>query len=391
MQHLLSDINALGSYQEVWSRVRRDIHRHPELGFEEHRTARIVAERLAAWGYEVSSGIGRTGVVGTMREGTGSKSIGLRADMDALPILEQATHTHASVVPGCMHACGHDGHTAMLLGAAEYIAATRAFDGTLRLYFQPAEERGSDGGAKAMLSDGLFDRFPCDVVYAMHTHPGLPVGMLLTRPGPFMSAFDKIVVRVQGKGGHAARPHLAVDPVVAVASIVMALQTVVSRNIDPLASAVLTVGVINAGTASNVIPTSAMLEISIRSFSTAARQALCERIEAIAVLQARSYGAQAEVQVLPGCPVLVNGLEQTQFAVDVARELLGIDAVDANANLIMASEDFGFMLEQRPGCLLRIGNGLASPMVHHPSYDFDDRSLPVGAGFWIRLVQRYLS
>jgi len=331
-------------------------------------------------------------VVGTLRVGDGTRSIGIRADMDALPILEATGLPYASGTHGKMHACGHDGHTTMLLGAAQHLAKTRNFSGTVHLYFQPAEEHGVDSGAKKMIDDGLFERFPCDAVFGMHNHPGAAPGVFLTRRGPFMSAGDKAIISIEGVGGHAARPHLTVDPVVVAASIVMALQTIVARNVDPSQPAVVTVGSMHAGTANNVIPNGARLELSVRSFSPEVRALLKRRIVELAESQAASYGATAHVEYIEGYPVVVNTDAETDFAAQVARELVGDAHVVEQADLLMGSEDFAFMLQQRPGSFVRLGNGEGEDgcMVHNPKYDFNDRNLPIGAAFWTRLVERYL-
>lgn len=372
--------------------IRHQIHQHPELAYQEVETAGLVAQLLGEWGFTVTTGVGGTGVVGTLSAGTGTRSIGLRADMDALPITEATGLPYASRHPGKMHACGHDGHTTMLLGAAQYLAKTRNFSGTLQLYFQPAEEAGFDSGAQAMIQDGVFERFPCDAVFAVHNHPGAAPGVMLFRQGPFMAAGDKVYIDILGVGGHGARPHQAVDPVVVAASIVMALQSIVSRNLDPTAPAVITVGVLKAGTATNVIPATARLELGIRTFSPAIRQQIRQRVTDLVYAQAQSYGATAEIDYVEGYPMVVNSPEQTNFAIQVARELLGDEQVIAHTDLIMGSEDFAYMLKQRPGCLLRIGNGEgeAGCGVHNPGYDFNDHNLPIGAAFWSRLVERFL-
>ncbi|MCY0386252.1 M20 family metallopeptidase [Robbsia sp. Bb-Pol-6] len=373
--------------------IRHQIHSDPELAYEEVRTAALVAGKLREWGWEVSTGIGRTGVVGTLRAGDGTRAIGLRADMDALPIIEATGKPYASAQHGKMHACGHDGHTTMLLGAAQHLARTRRFNGTVHLYFQPAEEIGVDSGAKKMIDDRLFDRFPCDAVFGVHNHPGMPSGKFLFRRGPFMSAGDKVTITVHGVGGHAARPQKTVDPIVVASSIVMALQTIVARNVDPAQPAVVTVGTLHAGTVNNVIPDSARLELSVRSFSPDVRALLKRRIQDLVTAQAQSYGASATVEYVEGYPVVVNSDAETDFAAQVARELVGDDQVVEQADLIMGSEDFAFMLQERPGSFLRIGNGDGSEdgcMVHNPMYDFNDRNLPIGAAYWARLVERYL-
>lgn len=371
---------------------RRHIHRHPELAFAEHRTSDLVADKLAQWGYEVTRGIGGTGLVGQLRVGQGTLRLGLRADMDALPIQEETGLPYASTVPGCMHACGHDGHTTMLLGAARHLAATRRFSGTLNLIFQPAEERGFDSGAKAMIADGLFERFPCDRVYAMHNHPGVRQGNLLMRPGPFLAAGDRVFITLTGVGGHAGRPHLAVDPLVAAAAVVMALQTVVSRNVDPGESAVVTVGRLRSGDALNVIPAEAEIGISVRSFSAAVRRLLRERITTLVNATAAGYGAKAEIRYVEGYPVLENDPAAVALAGQVAGEVVGEDRVELAFPRMMGSEDFAYMLQVCPGALVRIGNGPSDGGrgLHNPRYDFHDGNLSVGAAFWSRLAERFL-
>ncbi|WP_017775376.1 M20 aminoacylase family protein [Paraburkholderia kururiensis] len=392
----LTEVADLQPAAEALREIRHQIHRHPELAYEEVETADLVAQRLEAWGWQVTRGVGKTGVVGTLKVGDGvgnsARSIGIRADMDALPIVEETGLPYASATHGKMHACGHDGHTTMLLGAAQHLAATRRFSGTVHLYFQPAEESGVDSGAKKMIEDGLFERFPCDAVFGVHNHPGAEPGVFLFRKGPFMSAGDKAVIVIEGVGGHAARPHLTVDPVVVASSIVMALQTIVARNVDPAQPAVVTVGSMHAGTANNVIASTARLELSVRSFSPEVRALLKKRIAELAHAQAESYGAKATVEYIEGYPVVINSEAETDFAVEVARELVGHDKVVAQADLLMGSEDFAFMLQKRPGTFLRIGNGVGEDgcMVHNPHYDFNDTNLPVGAAFWARLVERYL-
>ena len=375
-------------------RLRRDIHQHPELAFEEHRTSELVAQSLSRWGYQVTRGLGGTGVVGQLRKGNGTQRLGLRADMDALPIEEQTGLPHASCHAGVMHACGHDGHTAMLLAAAKRLASDVAFDGTLNLIFQPAEE--GFGGAKKMMEDGLFERFPCDAIFAMHNMPGFKPGHLLLRKGATMASSENITITLHGKGGHGAMPHSAADPVVAGAAIVMGLQTIVSRNVAPLQMAVITVGSFKAGNANNVIPQTATLELSVRSLDRDVRMLLNQRIQELVQAQAQSFGVRAEVNFRGGYPVLVNTPKETEFATQVALEVVGADRVVAHTDALTGSEDFAFMLEEVPGSYLFIGNGDASTgghgacMVHNPGYDFNDSNIAVGAEFWCRLTERFL-
>ncbi len=372
--------------------LRRDIHAHPELAFEEQRTAALVASKLKAWGYTVTSGLGKTGVVGTLKRGQSSKSLGLRADMDALPIHEKNTALWASASPGRMHACGHDGHTATLLAAARHIAEDVDFNGTLNLIFQPAEEGA--GGALAMMADGLFEKFPCDAVFAFHNMPGQATGHFTFRSGPMMASSDYATIVLRGNGGHGAMPHRACDSVVAAASTVMALQTVVSRNVDPLQTAVITVGALHAGDANNVIPQEARLELSVRALDPEVRQLLRRRIFELVEQQAASFGVRAEIDWRQGYAVLVNSDKETHWATDLACELFGNDRVTRHGAPLTASEDFSFMLERVPGCYFLIGNGAAGTpggcMVHNPSYDFNDELIEPGARFWAHLVSRYL-
>ncbi|UFS80174.1 MULTISPECIES: M20 aminoacylase family protein [Rhizobium] len=369
--------------------IRRHLHAHPELSFEEAETARFVAEKLESWGYEVTRNVGGHGVVARMTVGAGKKSIAIRADMDALPITEETGRPYASTVTGKMHACGHDGHTTILLGAAEYLARTRRFNGTVSLIFQPAEEAGALSGAPAMIADGLFERFPFDVIFGLHNHPGAPEGTWLIRSGPLMAAADSAEIIIKGKGGHASRPHLTVDPVVVACNLVVSLQSVVSRSIDPTQTAVVTVGAIHAGEAANVIPESAKLLLSIRSFDPKVRETLEARIRRLAETIADGYGATTEIEYAHGHPVVVNSEAETEFARTVAEELVGPEKV-ALCNLIPGSEDFSHFLEHKPGSFLRLGNGVESAILHSAKYDFADKSLTVGAAMWARLTERYL-
>ena len=387
-------LEALEQQAEPFIALRRDLHQHPEMGFLEFRTSDRVAEQLSQWGYTVTRGLGGTGVVGQLRRGTGRKSLGLRADMDALPIEETTGLPYASCNAGVMHACGHDGHTAMLLAAARHIAENVPFSGTLHLIFQPAEE--GLGGARKMMEDGLFDRFPCDAVFAMHNMPGHPQGHLVLREGPMMASSDYVTITLEGTGGHGAMPHQAADPVVAGAAIVMGLQSIVSRNVDPQETAVITVGAFNAGIANNVIPQQAVLNLSFRALNPQVRELLEKRIDQLAQAQAQSYGVRAHVDYKRGYPVLVNHARETDFAGDVAEELLGSERVTRQGKALTGSEDFAFFLEKVPGSYLLIGNGDGAGdghgacMVHNPGYDFHDGNIAIGSAFWALLVQRYL-
>ncbi|MBP0620732.1 M20 aminoacylase family protein [Cupriavidus consociatus] len=371
-------------------RIRHQIHAHPELAFEERRTSDLVAEQLVAWGYAVHRGLGTTGLVGTLRKGNGTRAIGIRADMDALPIQEQTGLAYASTIVGKMHACGHDGHTAILLCAAKYLAESVDFNGTLNLIFQPAEE--NEGGALRMLEDGLFERFPCDEVYALHNSPGMPVGQIGVIAGPAMASFDRATVTLRGRGAHGAMPHHGIDPMQCAASIVLGLQSIVSREIDALKSAVITVGSIHAGSTYNVVPESATIKIGVRTLDPKVRTLVETRIREFVTAQAQSYQLRSEVVYERKYPVLVNHAAQTKYAREAAIRLVGADNV-VERPPVMGSEDFAYMLEQRPGAYIRLGNGLGEDggcMVHNPLYDFNDKALPVGAAFWAHLAQSYL-
>ncbi|MBS0506245.1 MAG: amidohydrolase [Proteobacteria bacterium] len=387
-------IEAVRPHADEFIALRRDIHHHPELAFEEQRTSELVAQRLQSWGYQVERGLGGTGLVAQLRRGNGGKRLGLRADMDALPIHEATGLAYASCNHGVMHACGHDGHTAMLLCAAKVLAGAE-FSGTLNLIFQPAEEYGTDdSGAVRMLRDGLFDKYPCDAIFAMHNMPGWPQGHLVFRDGAMMASADKVYITLHGKGGHGAAPHRATDPVVAAASLVMALQTVVSRNVNPLETAVVTVGVLQAGSANNVIPQTARLELSVRALDREVRELLRQRITELTQAQAQSFGVTAEIEYRRGYAVLINTGEETEFARRVGTELVGADNVTPQGPALTGSEDFAYMLEQCPGSYLLIGNGdgdsAGACMVHNPGYDFNDGNLAVGAAYWVLLARRFL-
>jgi amidohydrolase len=369
---------------------RRDIHAHPELQYDVHRTAGAVADLLKSFGCdEVVPGIGRTGVVGVIRgRKPGKKVIGLRADMDALPLEEETGLPYKSTVPGKMHACGHDGHTAMLLGAAKYLAETRNFAGTAVVIFQPAEEGG--GGGLAMVKDGLMSRFGIEEVYGMHNYPGLPVGQFALRPGSMMAAADYIEIAIEGKGGHAARPHLAIDTVLVGAQIINLLQSIVSRNVDPLESGVVSICMFQAGNADNVIPQHVRLRGTARSLKPEVRDLLEKRIGEVAEGTARLYGATARVTYRRGYPVLMNHERETSFAADVAREIVGGSKVDTDLAPVMGAEDFSYMLQERPGAFIFVGNG-DSAGLHHPAYNFNDEVIPVGTSYWVRLTETALA
>jgi hippurate hydrolase len=370
--------------------MRRTLHEHPELGLEEVWTSDFVAARLHALGYEVHRGLAKTGVVGTLRNGTGTRAIGLRADIDALPLQEETGLEYQSKIPGRMHACGHDGHTAMLLGAAKAIAERRQFDGTVHLIFQPAEE--NFGGARMMVEEGLFELFPCDAVFALHNDPSLPFGQFALREGLIMAAVDEARIIVQGRGGHGAQPETTADPIVAGASIVMALQTIVSRNVHPSDPAVVTVGAFHGGTVSNIIPGRVELVIGIRSFDPDTRDYLERRIGEIARFQAQSYGMSAEIEYSRSYDATINDKDQTNYLRERARAFAGEENVVDLDSPKMGSEDFAYMLSARPGSYFFLGTASDrnDKPVHHPGYDFNDDILPIGAAFWTELVEDFL-
>jgi amidohydrolase len=384
-------IPRIAEFHDELTNWRRDIHAYPELGFEEHRTSDFVAAKLAEFGYEVFRGIGRTGVVGRLRAGASPHSIGLRADMDALPIEEATNLPYRSRHKGRMHACGHDGHTTMLLGAARYLAETRKFDGTVHLIFQPAEE--GLGGGDAMLKDGLFDRFPCDAIFGMHNRPGLSVGKFQIRTGPMMAGGAYFDIAVTGRGAHGARPEAGIDPVLVASHIATALQSVVSRNVRPLDTAVLSVTQIHAGDAYNVIPERAVMRGTARAFGSETLGLIEQNMARIADGVAGGFGATAELDFRIIFPPLVNDAAEAEFISDTAAELVGAENVNRNGNLVMASEDFSYMLNRRPGAYIQIGNGDATGgcEVHNPSYDFNDATLPFGASLFARLAERKLA
>jgi len=395
-------IDPIVRLQSELQQIRRDLHAHPELCFEERRTADVVAQKLAAWGVEVVRGLGETGVLGIIRgERTGGngRAIGLRADMDALPMQEINTFAHASTHAGKMHACGHDGHTAMLLGAAHYLAQQRDFAGTVYLIFQPAEEGG--GGAKRMMDDGLFEKYPMEAVFGMHNWPGLAVGSFGVTAGPMMASSNEFEVVVKGRGAHAAQPHKGIDPVMIAVQIAQGWQTIVSRNKNPLDAAVLSITQIHAGSATNVIPDDASLIGTVRTFSGPVLDLIESRMRQVAQHTAAAFDAEIDFRFKRNYPALINHPAETAFALEVMREVAGDAQIDAAVEPTMGAEDFAFMLQEKPGCYVFIGNGegdhrsaghgLGPCNLHNPSYDFNDDLLPIGATYWVRLAQAWLS
>jgi amidohydrolase len=386
-------VNRVADLQPDIQAWRRDIHQHPELLYDVHRTAAFVADRLREFGCdEVATGLGRTGVVGVIKgrkpAGNGDiRVIGLRADMDALPIEEETNLPYASRAPGKMHACGHDGHTAMLLGAARYLAETRNFAGDAIMIFQPAEEGGA--GAAAMIKDGLMDRFAIDQVYGMHNSPGIPIGSFAIRPGPIMAATDAIDIHIEGLGGHAARPHKCIDSVLVGAQLITALQSIVSRSVDPLGSAVISMCEFHAGNARNVIPQTAELRGTVRTLTDEVRALVEQRVREVVAGVAQMTGAKIDVRYERGYPVVVNHASQTEFATQVAKEIAG-DANVLDTPPMMGAEDFAYMLEQRPGAFIFCGNGNSAGL-HHPAYNFNDEAIVYGSSYWIKLVENKLA
>lgn len=387
----MSLITRISEYQadmQVW---RRDIHQHPELGLEEDRTSAVVAEKLRSWGIETHTGLSKTGVVGVLKGRTESDhSIGLRADLDALPMREETGLPYSSIHDGRMHACGHDGHATMLLGAARYLAETRNFSGTVNFIFQPAEE--NHGGARIMINEGLFDQFPCDQVYGMHNYTGVPKGQFAIRPGGLMAASDTVVMTIEGNGGHAAWPHLTVDPIAVGAQLYTALQSIVSRNINPVEPAVISVTQFHAGSADNVIPSGGQLTASLRSLNNETRMFLVDRCRDICAGVAAANGATITVDYQGGYPPLINHPAETEIAARAARAVVGDANVDADCVPILGGEDFAYMLEHKPGAYILIGQGDESCVhpLHHPEYDFNDDVLAIGASYWASLVDQVL-
>ena len=392
-------VDSILAQQPQLQEIRRDLHAHPELRYEETRTSEVVARELAACSIEVHRGLGGTGVVGVLRAGSSPRLLGLRADMDALPIAEVNEFAHRSRHAGKMHACGHDGHTAMLLGAARHLAATRQFDGGVVFIFQPAEEGGA--GAQKMIDDGLFERWPCAAVFAMHNWPGLKVGQFGFNPGPLMASGNLFEIRIKGKGAHAALPHLGVDPVMVAVQVAQGLQTIVTRAKKPIDAAVLSITVLRAGDTHNVVPDEALLGGTVRTFDERVTDLIESRMREVATLTAAAHGAQAEVSFNRYYPPTVNHPAETTFVADVAAAMVGEANVVRQHEPAMTAEDFSFMLKARPGSYFVIGNGdgahremghgIGPCMLHNPSYDFNDELLPIGASLWVNLVERFLA
>lgn len=387
-----SPLESIKKFHQELMALRKDLHAHPEMGFKELRTSGIVAGALDALGVEVHRGIGKTGVVGVIRgkKSDSGKMIGLRADMDALPIVEENVMPHCSTTSGVMHACGHDGHTAILLGAAKYLAESRNFNGTAVLIFQPAEE--GLGGAQAMLNDGLFEQFPCDAIYALHNWPALPAGVIGINPGPMMAASDRFEIKIEGRGGHGAHPYQTIDPIIVAAQLITALQTIVSRNVHPVESAVISIGHIQAGNAAapSVIPSHATLIGTVRTFNDDVQKLVESRIRKLVATIADAFGAQAHIEYQRSYPATINSAKEANFLADVATELFGTERVVRDLIPSMGSEDFSFMLKHRPGAYFRLGQGgaEAGKLLHNPKFDFNDEVIPVGSAMFAALVER---
>ncbi len=392
-------IDRIVHFQSDIAAIRRDLHAHPELRFEEVRTADIVAAKLAEWGYAVDRGLGTTGVVGTIEAGTSTKSVGLRADMDALPLDEHNRFAHRSQHDGRMHACGHDGHVAMLLAAAQYLAESRDFDGTLNVIFQPAEEGG--GGARVMIEEGLFDRFPCDAVFGMHNWPGVAAGTFGVTAGPMMASSNEFEITITGRGAHAAMPHNGVDPIMTAVSIAQSLQTLITRNKKPIDTAVLSITQIHAGDAYNIVPNEAVLRGTVRTFTTDVLDQIETGMRRIVDGSAATFGTEVHLRFHRNYPPTINHAAETAFCIDVMRDVVGADRTLTGIEPTMGAEDFAFMLQAKPGCYVFIGNGdgghresghgMGPCMLHNPSYDFNDALIPIGATYWVRLVEKFLA
>ena len=386
------------SFHAELQKIRRDIHAHPELRFEEFRTSDVIAQQLESWGIPVVRGLGGTGVVGMLRNSTGQKSIGLRADMDALPVQEINSFAHASRHPGKMHACGHDGHVAMLLGAAHHLSRHRNFDGTVYFIFQPAEESG--GGAKRMMDEGLFEQFPMDAVFSMHNWPGMPAGTFGVRTGALMASSNEFEITIRGKGCHAAQPHKGIDPIMVAIQIAQSWQTIISRNRNPVDAAILSITQIHSGSATNIIPDEARMVGTVRTFDLGVLDMVEKRMGEIAEHTAAAFNATVDFNFQRGYPPLVNHPKETEFAIKVMQSVVGAENVDTHTEPTMGAEDFAFMLQEKPGCYVFIGNGegahrteghgLGPCNLHNPSYDFNDTLLPIGASYWVKLVEEWL-
>jgi len=392
-------IEPIVQFQAELQQIRRTIHAHPELSFEEVQTAELVAQKLTEWGIPIIRGMGKTGVVGVIKNGSGPRAVGLRADMDALPLQEFNTFAHHSQHAGKMHACGHDGHTAMLLGAAHYLAQHKNFDGTVYVIFQPAEEGG--GGAKRMMEDGLFAQCPMEAVFGMHNWPGAAEGSMGVTAGPMMASSNEFEVKIKGKGSHAAQPHMSTDPIMVAVQIAQSWQTIISRNKNPLDAGVLSITQIHAGSGTNIIPDSASLIGTVRTFTLPVLDLMEQRMRDIARHTAAAFGAEIEFEFKRNYPPLINHAQETTFAIDVMQGMLGKDQVETSVEPTMGAEDFAFMLQEKPGCYVFIGNGdgahrtmghgLGPCNLHNPSYDFNDALLPIGATYWVRLAEEFLA
>ena len=391
-------IDPIVAFHSELQAIRRNIHAHPELCYEEQRTAEVIAEKLAEWDIPMIRGMGITGVVGIIKRGTSTNAIGLRADMDALPVKELNTFSHASTIEGKMHACGHDGHTTMLLGAAHYLAKHGNFDGTVYVIFQPAEEGGA--GAKRMIDDGLFERCPMQAVYGMHNWPSAAAGSFEVTSGPMMASSNEFEVTVKGKGAHAAQPHKSIDPIMVAVQIAQSWQTIITRNKSPIDSGLLSITQIHSGSTTNVIPDEATLVGTVRTFTIPVLDLIEQRMREVATHTAAAFGAEIEFNFKRNYPPLINHAEQTAFAVNVMQQIVGAERVNAHVEPAMTSEDFAFMLEKTPGCYVFLGNGdgthremghgLGPCNLHNPSYDFNDDLLPIGATYWVRLAEASL-
>ncbi|MGE5650013.1 MAG: M20 aminoacylase family protein [Bacillota bacterium] len=391
-------LDPITRFQSELQQIRRDIHAHPELCFEEQRTADLIAAKLTQWGIPIDRGMGVTGVVGIIQNGSSKRAIGLRADMDALPLQEVNSFPHASTHAGKMHACGHDGHVAMLLGAAHYLASHRNFDGTVYLIFQPAEEGG--GGAKRMMDDGLFAKYPMDAVFGMHNWPGVAVGTFGVTAGPMMASSNEFEVIVKGKGSHAAQPHKGIDPIMTAIQIAQSWQTIITRNKSPIDAGVISITQIHAGSATNIVPDTATLIGTVRTFTTETLDLIEHRMRDVAQHTAAAFDAEVDFRFTRNYPPLINHAKETAFAAEVMRSIVGDDCVNTQVEPTMGAEDFAFMLQEKPGCYVFIGNGegahrhdghgMGPCNLHNPSYDFNDDLLPIGASYWVRLAEAYL-